>query len=174
MWDGSLPTIAHRGSRKNALPRFIYADAASYWASSELNSWSSPWSVETIDRAADRFDRRDFYGRTSRADRYSLSLRPKKRGPFHLLPVIAKATLERLSYVWPFQAKRSAITKLFGIADPIRGRAPCRVSIPFASDRSSSDARTSPRQCPLSPSDRAPAWSHDRGHRNGRPGCDRQ
>ena len=27
----------------------------------------------------------------------SLSRRPKKRGPFHLVPVIAKATLERLS-----------------------------------------------------------------------------
>src|ERR1700694_1586928 len=63
-----------------------------------------------IDRAADRFDRRDFHGRTCVAARCSLSLRPKKRGPFHLVPVIAKATLERLSYVWPFQAKPSAIT----------------------------------------------------------------
>src|SRR5258706_2388814 len=50
-----------------------------------------------IDGAADRPDRRSLHGRASTADRSSLSLSPKKRGPFHLVPVIAKATLERLS-----------------------------------------------------------------------------
>src|SRR5258705_7828038 len=44
------------------------------------------------------------------AERSSLSRRPKKRGPFHLVPVIAKATLDRLSKVWPFQANPFAIT----------------------------------------------------------------
>jgi hypothetical protein len=33
------------------------------------------------------------------------SRRPKKRGPFHLVPVIAEATWERLSKVLPFLAK---------------------------------------------------------------------
>src|SRR5258708_2694523 len=50
-----------------------------------------------IDRAADRLDRRSLHGRASIVDRSSLSLSPKKRGPLHLVPVIAKATLERLS-----------------------------------------------------------------------------
>src|SRR5258706_16336715 len=50
-----------------------------------------------IDRAADGFDRRSLHGRTPTVDRSSLSRRPKKRGPFHLVPVMAKATLERLS-----------------------------------------------------------------------------
>src|ERR1700682_3297094 len=50
-----------------------------------------------IDRAADRFDGGSLHGRASMADRSSLSRRPKKRGPFHLVPVMAKATLERLS-----------------------------------------------------------------------------
>jgi hypothetical protein len=50
-----------------------------------------------LDRAANRFDRRSLHGRVSTADRSALSLSPKKRGPFHLVPVIAKATLERLS-----------------------------------------------------------------------------
>src|SRR6202171_2471986 len=63
-----------------------------------------------IDRAADWLDRRRLHDRASIVDLSSLSRRPKKRGPFHLVPVIAKATLERLSYVWPFQAKPSAIT----------------------------------------------------------------
>src|SRR3984893_15277051 len=63
-----------------------------------------------IDRTADRFDRRSLHDRVSTAERFSLSRRPKKRGPFHLVPVIAKATLERLSYVLPFQAKPTAIT----------------------------------------------------------------
>src|SRR5258705_12075465 len=63
-----------------------------------------------IDRAADRLDRRSLHGRASIVDRSSLSLSPKNRGPFHLVPVIAKATLERLPYVWPFQANPSAIT----------------------------------------------------------------
>jgi hypothetical protein len=44
-----------------------------------------------------RFDRRSLHDRAPTAGRSSLSLRPKKRGPFHLVPVIAKATLERLS-----------------------------------------------------------------------------
>jgi hypothetical protein len=50
-----------------------------------------------IDRTADRLYGGSFHGRASMADRSSLSWRPKKRGPFHLVPVIAKATLERLS-----------------------------------------------------------------------------
>src|SRR5258708_28568543 len=63
-----------------------------------------------IDRTADWLDRSSLHGRTSMVGRSCLSLRPKKRGPFHLVPVMANATLERLSYVWPFQAKPSAIT----------------------------------------------------------------
>src|ERR1700687_5944274 len=63
-----------------------------------------------IDRATDRPDRSSSHGRAPIVDRSSLSRRPKKRGPFHLVPVIAKATLERLSYVWPFQAKPPDIT----------------------------------------------------------------
>src|SRR6266481_1659753 len=50
-----------------------------------------------IDRAADRSDGRSLHDRASIVDRSSLSRRPKKRGPFHLVPVMAKATLERLS-----------------------------------------------------------------------------
>src|SRR5258705_11438101 len=50
-----------------------------------------------IDRAADRLDRSSPHGRAPVVDLSSLSRRPKKRGPFHLVPVIAKATLERLS-----------------------------------------------------------------------------
>src|SRR6266481_10004717 len=50
-----------------------------------------------IDRAADRSDGWSLHGRASVVDRSSLSRRPKKRGPFHLVPVMAKATLERLS-----------------------------------------------------------------------------
>ena len=50
-----------------------------------------------IDRTADGFDGGSLHDQASVADRSSLSLRPKKRGPFHLVPVIAKATLERLS-----------------------------------------------------------------------------
>jgi len=50
-----------------------------------------------VDRAADGFDHRSLHDRASAAGRSSLSLRPKKRGPFHFVPVIAKATLERLS-----------------------------------------------------------------------------
>src|ERR1700686_3808390 len=51
-----------------------------------------------VDGAADRFDRRSLHDRVSpMASRSSLPLRPKKRGPFQLVPVMAKATLERLS-----------------------------------------------------------------------------
>src|SRR5258706_10873900 len=50
-----------------------------------------------VDRAADGLDRSSRHGRASVANRPSLSRRPKKRGPFHLVPVMAKATLERLS-----------------------------------------------------------------------------
>src|ERR1700694_1854331 len=50
-----------------------------------------------IDRAANRSDGWSLHGRASIVDRPSLSRRPKKRGPFHLVPVMAKATLERLS-----------------------------------------------------------------------------
>src|SRR6266851_5401174 len=63
-----------------------------------------------IDRAADRLDRSCPHDRALFVDLSSLSRRPKKRGPFHLVPVIAKATFERLSKVWPFQAKPSAST----------------------------------------------------------------
>ena len=50
-----------------------------------------------IDRAANRFDRGSLHDRASAVDRSSLSRRPKKRGPFQRVPVMAKATLERLS-----------------------------------------------------------------------------
>src|SRR5258708_2635038 len=50
-----------------------------------------------IDRAADRLDRSSPHGRAPVVDLSSLFRRPKNRGPFHLVPVIAKATLERLS-----------------------------------------------------------------------------
>src|SRR5882762_11478460 len=63
-----------------------------------------------VDGTADGPDRRSLHDRAPASNRSALSLRPKKRGPFHLVPVIAKATLERLSYVWPFQAKPSAVT----------------------------------------------------------------
>src|SRR5258707_8163438 len=51
-----------------------------------------------VDGAADRFDRSWLHDRASpMANESALSLSPKKRGPFHLVPVMAKATLERLS-----------------------------------------------------------------------------
>src|SRR6266850_4470737 len=50
-----------------------------------------------IDGAADRSDGWSLHDRASIVDRSSLSRKPKKRGPFHLVPVMAKATLERLS-----------------------------------------------------------------------------
>src|SRR5258706_15574559 len=50
-----------------------------------------------IDRTADRLGRRGLHGRPPGAGRSALSRRPKNRGPFHLVPVIAKATLVRLS-----------------------------------------------------------------------------
>src|SRR5258706_16174622 len=50
-----------------------------------------------VDGTADGLDRRSLHDRAPASKRSSLSLRPKKRGPFHLVPVIAKATLERLS-----------------------------------------------------------------------------
>src|SRR5262245_47809955 len=40
----------------------------------------------------------------------ALSLRPKKRGPFHLLLVIARAIRDRLSYALPFQTKTASTT----------------------------------------------------------------
>ena len=43
-----------------------------------------------INRAAHRFDGWCLHGRASIVDRSSLSRRPKKRGPFHLVPVMAK------------------------------------------------------------------------------------
>src|SRR5258705_4822188 len=48
-----------------------------------------------VDGTADGPDRRSLHDRAPASNRSSLSLRPKKRGPFHLVPVIAKATLER-------------------------------------------------------------------------------
>src|SRR5258707_15101421 len=51
-----------------------------------------------IDGAAARSDGWSLHDRASIVDRSSLSRKPKKRGPFHLVPVMAKATLERLSY----------------------------------------------------------------------------
>src|SRR6516162_7474650 len=39
-----------------------------------------------------------------------LSRKPKKRGPFHLVPVMAKAISDRLSNVSPFHAKPSGMT----------------------------------------------------------------
>src|SRR6266404_370445 len=49
-----------------------------------------------VDGTADGPDRRSLHDRAPASNRSSLSLRPKKRGPFHLVPVIAKATLDRL------------------------------------------------------------------------------
>ena len=46
---------------------------------------------------ADIDPRRSLHGRASIVDRSSLSRRPKKRGPFHFVPVMAKATLDKLS-----------------------------------------------------------------------------
>src|SRR5258708_16107378 len=63
-----------------------------------------------IDGAADCFDRRSFHDRASTADRSSLSLRPKKRGPFHLVPAIAKPTLQRLPHPSPLHAHPSSLT----------------------------------------------------------------
>src|SRR5260370_38788709 len=62
-----------------------------------------------IDRTGDGSDGWSLHGRPSVVDRSSLSRRPKKRGPFHLVPVMAKATLQRLSYVCPLQANPSAL-----------------------------------------------------------------
>src|SRR5712675_2658638 len=45
----------------------------------------------SVDRAAERFDRSWLHDRASVVG--LSSLRPKKRGPFHLVPVMAKATL---------------------------------------------------------------------------------
>src|SRR5262245_50553368 len=42
----------------------------------------------------------------------ALSRRPKKRGPFHLLPVIAKAILDRLSLAFPFQTRPASATMI--------------------------------------------------------------
>ena len=49
---------------------------------------------EAIDRAANAVGPGGGHGVTFNE---GASRRPKKRGPFHLVPVIAKATLERLS-----------------------------------------------------------------------------
>src|SRR5260221_5072566 len=57
---------------------------------------ASPTSPDQY-RAADRLDRSSPHGRAPVVDLSSLFRRPKNRGPFHLVPVIAKATLERLS-----------------------------------------------------------------------------
>src|SRR5258706_5714999 len=46
-----------------------------------------------IDRTADRLGRRGLHGRPPVAGRSALSRSPKNHGPFHLVPVIAKATL---------------------------------------------------------------------------------
>src|SRR5205085_3309345 len=62
-----------------------------------------------VDGAADRFDRSWLHERASVADPSSLSLRPKKRGRFDLVRVIAKATLDRLSYVRSFVENPSGI-----------------------------------------------------------------
>src|SRR6266404_7052886 len=47
-----------------------------------------------VDGAANRFDRGRLHDWASVAELSSLSLKPKKRGPFHLVPVMAKATLD--------------------------------------------------------------------------------
>src|SRR5271154_837008 len=44
----------------------------------------------SVDGTPDEPDRRSFHDRAFASNRSSLSLRPKKRGPFHLVPVIAK------------------------------------------------------------------------------------
>lgn len=49
------------------------------------------------DRTADRLDPWCRHDGVPVVGLSALSRRPKKRGPFHLVPVIAKATLEKLS-----------------------------------------------------------------------------
>jgi len=66
-----------------------------------------------IDRAANWFDRSSLYDRASNANRTFLSLKPKKRGPFQLVPVIAKATL--------IGGANAADNLLFGDADQMVG-----------------------------------------------------
>src|SRR5229473_132308 len=60
-----------------------------------------------VDGASNRFGSRGLHGRASDD---GLSRRPKNLGPFQREPVIAKATLDRLGYVVPFQLKPSAST----------------------------------------------------------------
>src|SRR5260370_23004565 len=50
-----------------------------------------------VDGAANRFDRSSLHDRASNICRSAFSLKPKKRGPFQLVPVMAQATVERLS-----------------------------------------------------------------------------
>src|SRR2546429_9962744 len=59
-----------------------------------------------IDRTANGFDCCALHGRCSDG---GLS-RPKNLGPDQRVPVMAKATLDRLRYVFPFQENPSAIT----------------------------------------------------------------
>src|SRR5215831_15680587 len=60
-----------------------------------------------VDGAADRLGRQLLHGGASDAD---LSLRPKNRGPDQRVPVMAKATWDRLGWVLPFQENPSAST----------------------------------------------------------------
>src|SRR2546427_3859040 len=54
-----------------------------------------------VDGAANRFDRSSLHDRASNISRSAFSLKPKKRGPFQLVPVMAKATLERIGLAVP-------------------------------------------------------------------------
>src|SRR5258708_39738905 len=60
-----------------------------------------------VDGAADWLDRPLLHGRASDA---ALSRSPKNLGPFQREPVTAKATLDRLGEVLPFQEKPAAST----------------------------------------------------------------
>src|SRR5260370_27231728 len=50
-----------------------------------------------VDGTAGRADRRSLYDRAFASNRASLSLKPKKRGPVHLVALIAEAALEELA-----------------------------------------------------------------------------
>src|SRR5258706_1311388 len=63
-----------------------------------------------VDGTADGPDRRSLHDRAPASNRSSLSLRPKNPGRVPLVPVISNATLERLSYAWPFPGKAFTVT----------------------------------------------------------------
>src|SRR5258707_399340 len=85
-----------KDSRTLSVSRPIEVVVLNCWVT-ETNDRSVFRGDAGVDGTADGSDRRSLHDRAFASNRSSLSLRPKKRGPFHLVPVIAKATLERLS-----------------------------------------------------------------------------